>query len=475
MRDDASPLAPPGFGYVFAVAGAAVAVIVAALFERWFGLQDLSLVFMLAVVLVATRTRTGPALATAVLCFFAYNFFFIAPRYSLYIEARHGVATVALFLAAALVAGRMASTLAMQVHALREARRHADLRQALAQRLRVARSEEDVVHAAVDAYRDAFDAEAWVRLHAQGEPAPGSADQHGWWFLPLRGADTVLGTVGLKRPGGDVAVGAGARALAQTLAADLAQALQRVRLDAALQAERTAAERERLRNALLSSVSHDLRTPLAAILGAAESLERYADSMPVEDRDSLLALVREEGGRMDRYVRNLLDMTRLEGEVTLHRDWIGVDELIGAAVARVRRVFPERRIDLRIPPELAPLHVQAGLLEQALFNVIENAVRVSPAELPVEVGADADAGIVRIAVRDRGPGIPEQERERVFERFYSVARGDAHRGTGLGLAIARGVLQAHGGEIAVDAGAEGVGTVFTLSLPVATAPVEATP
>ena len=475
MRDRASPLAPPGFGYVFAVVGTAAAVGVAALFERAFGLQDLSLVFMLAVVLVAAHTRTGPALATAVLCFLAYNFFFIAPRYSLFIEARHGVATVALFLAAALIAGRMASTLAMQVHALREAHRHAELRQALAQRLRVARSEYDVVRAATAAYRDAFDAETWVRLHAHDAPAPGSADQHGWWFLPLRGAEDVLGTVGLKRPGGDVAIEAGQRVLAQTLAADLAQALQRVRLDAALQAERTAAERERLRNALLSSVSHDLRTPLAAIIGAAESLERYADAMPAEDRASLLALVREEGGRMDRYVRNLLDMTRLDGEVSLQRDWIGVDELIGAAVARVRRVFPGRVIGIRVSPELPPLHVQPALLEQALFNVIENAVRVSPVDAAVDVAADADAGAVRIAVRDRGPGIPEAERERVFERFYSVARGDARRGTGLGLAIARGVLRAHGGGIAVGEGDDGVGTVFTMQLPAATVPVEATP
>jgi len=178
---------------------------------------------------------------------------------------------------------------------------------------------------------------------------------------------------------------------------------------------------------------------------------------------------------MDRYVRNLLDMTRLDGEVSLQRDWIGVDELIGAAVARVRRVFPGRVIDIRVSPELPPLHVQPALLEQALFNVIENAVRVSPVDAAVDVAADADAGAVRIAVRDRGPGIPEAERERVFERFYSVARGDARRGTGLGLAIARGVLRAHGGGIAVGEGDDGVGTVFTMQLPAATVPVEPTP
>ena len=170
---------------------------------------------------------------------------------------------------------------------------------------------------------------------------------------------------------------------------------------------------------------------------------------------------------LDRYIQNLLDMTRLgHGGLTLNRDWIGVDELVGSAVSRLQRYQPGLRFDLRIATKLDPLWVHPALLEQALFNVLENAAKFSPPGEPIEVDArDAD-GALRIDVIDRGPGIPEDERRRIFDMFFSVERGDRGRqGTGLGLAITRGMVGAHGGSVEALPGLDGRGTPLRITLP----------
>jgi two-component system sensor histidine kinase KdpD len=480
----------PAAGYLLAVVGSLLAVLAAAAAERWVGLDDLSLVFMLAMLIVAARTRTGPAVLTALLCFLAYNFFFIEPRYTFYISARQGVATVVLFLAAALLAGRLASRLAMQVQALRAANQDAVARQALGQRLAVAANEDEVVKAANEIFRKSLDAHVWIRLGERGlhtadvEPpalpvlrqieglADGSRhaetiEEHGWWFLPLHAPRGPLGVIGLKLPAYVQALDESQRQLARAMANDIAQALLRTRLVADLQSERVANETERLRSALLSSVSHDLRTPLAAIIGAAGSLDSYGHAMGDDDRRALLDTVRSEGERLDRYIQNLLDMTRLgHGTLTLNRDWIGVDELIGSAVGRLHRYQPGTRFEVSVAPEIGPIWVHPALVEQALFNVIENAAKFSPPGEAVAIDAWRGDDTLTIEVRDRGPGIPEDERKRIFDMFYSVERGDRGRhGTGLGLAICRGMIGAHGGDVEALPGPEGHGTRLRITLP----------
>jgi two-component system sensor histidine kinase KdpD len=478
-------------GYLLAIVGSVAAIAVAALVERWLGVADLSLVFMLAVLVVASCTHTGPAVVTAMLCFLAYNFFFIEPRFTLYIGARNGVVTVALFLAAALLAGRLAAQLSMQIQALRVANDNAIARQELGQRLSVAANEEDVVQAAHATLGRALDAAVWVRLgnrglHVEGVEPPAlpvlrqvdsmeeparhveTIEEFGWWFLPLRAPDGVIGVIGLKLPPYLHRLDEAQRQLARSMADDIAQALLRTRLVADLQSERVANESERLRTALLSSVSHDLRTPLAAIIGAAGSLDSYGNAMDETDRHSLLETVRVEGERLDRYIQNLLDMTRLgHGELALQRDWIGIDELIGSATGRMRRYQPNVRFTIMIDPGIGPIWVHPALIEQALFNVIENAARFSPSgqSIAIEVQRAGDDRL-RIDIRDWGPGIPEGERRRIFDMFYSAERGDrGGHGTGLGLAICRGMIGAHGGEVDALRGADGVGTIVRIMLP----------
>jgi len=291
-----------------------------------------------------------------------------------------------------------------------------------------------------------------------------------WWFLPLVIDGESAGVVGLRLPENASRLDPEQRRLAEVMADDIAQAVVRTRLVSDLENARVTGETERLRSALLSSVSHDLRSPLAAIIGAAESLETYGASMDDADRRSLLDTVRQEGQRLDRYIQNLLDMTRLgHGGLALKRDWIGVDELIGSAIGRMQRYRPDTGFTVAVVGDIGPIWVHPALIEQALFNVIENAAGFSPPGEPIAIDARLDArGHLRIDVRDRGPGIPDAERARIFEMFYSADRGDRGRqGTGLGLAICRGMVGAHGGEVEALPG-EGGGTTIRITLPMLT-------
>jgi two-component system sensor histidine kinase KdpD len=453
-------------GYVVAIGTVLAATILAALLRRWLGLSDLSLLYMLAVVAVAARSDTGPAAFAALLSFLAYNFFFIEPRYTLYIAARHGVATVLLFLAAALLAGRLAARLARQVDALDDARRHTDARHRLAQRLADARDEDAIIDVARAAFADALQAEVWVQMRPAPQPAGAAAtvDDKGWWFLPLAAADEVFGMLGLRMADAAPRLADADRATVRAMAADVAQALVRVRLARALQDERVAREAERARSALLSSVSHDLRTPLASIIGAAESLEAFGDAMPADDRRGLVDAIVEQGRRLDRYIQNLLDMTRLgHGSLVPARDWVGIDELIGSATERLQRSRPSVRFDIRLPRDLAPIHVQGPLIEQVVYNLIDNAAKFASGRKPIGIDVRRDADVLEMRVTDDGPGIAADERERIFEMFHTDAHGDRiARGTGLGLAICKAIVEAHGGRIAAEDVAAGASVVVRL-------------
>ena len=476
------------------LAATAAAVALAWVSERWVGLDDLSMIFILAVVLVASRTRLAAAALAAALCFLAYNFFFLAPRFTLLISAHRSVVTAVLFLAAALIAGRLASKLRMQVLALRAANAHATVLQALGRRLGAATDLGQVLEAGREALARHPGAEAWLQVGEAGVP-PGPPDAidagavdwvrtHGqpagrytetlsgtaWWYLPLRDAERVAGIAALRFGIEQRSLPLEQRRLAEAMVEDIARAVSRVRLVADLETARVSGETERLRSALLSSVSHDLRSPLASMIGSASSLASYGTSMGEDDRRSLLDTIRQEGERLDRYIQNLLDMTRLgHTGLTLNRDWIGVDELIGSAVARLQRYQPEAGVLTTITDDLAPIWVHPALLEQAVFNVLENAAKFSPAGEPVEVDARMVEGALRIDVRDRGPGIPDEERSRIFDMFYSVERGDRGRqGTGLGLTICQGMVGAHGGDVQALPGRGGRGTLIRMTLPLMT-------
>jgi two-component system sensor histidine kinase KdpD len=198
----------------------------------------------------------------------------------------------------------------------------------------------------------------------------------------------------------------------------------------------------------------------------------YRERLTEDDQRTLAEGILGEGRRLDGYIQNLLDMTRLgHGALKLQRDWVGLDEILGSATARLRKLHPRVPVDTRLPADPPLLYVHAALVEQALFNILENAATFSPEDTPVTVQASLSDREWTIDVVDRGPGIPEDERRRIFDPFYSVARGDrGGQGTGLGLVICQGMIGAHGGRVEAFAGNDGVGTRIRVTLPASEPP-----
>jgi two-component system sensor histidine kinase KdpD len=218
---------------------------------------------------------------------------------------------------------------------------------------------------------------------------------------------------------------------------------------------------------LLTSVSHDLRTPLASIIGATSSLRELGDSISAPDRVELLDTVIAEARRLNGYIQNLLDMTRIEhGGLRIKRDWEEPSDIIDAAVRRVHENWPAAQVTVRIEPDTGLVHLHGELFVQALYNVIDNAIRYAPDGAPVSIVCSRDGDALRVEVIDNGPGLELNEHERIFDMFYRAETRDCHSGgTGLGLAITRGIIQAHGGMAFAEAGPGGTGTRIVLYLP----------
>lgn len=248
-------------------------------------------------------------------------------------------------------------------------------------------------------------------------------------------------------------------------------AIERTRLAADLEDSRVTAESEKLRAALLNSVSHDLRTPLVSIIGAATELAS-ARALSPADRDALTSTVLEEAQRLDRYVQNLLDMTRLGyGALNLRRGAVDLREIVGRVRSDLARVLGTREVVVDMPRDLPPVDVDPVLIGQVFVNVLENAAKHAPGRTAIAIRARPEASSIRVSVIDEGPGIPPADRDKVFDLFYRVRAGDGQStGTGLGLAIARGLVVAHGGNIRADAGPNGNGTSIDITLPVAKVP-----
>jgi two-component system sensor histidine kinase KdpD len=309
---------------------------------------------------------------------------------------------------------------------------------------------------------------AWRQERAAGwgtEMFPGADSR----FLPLRGSRGKVGLLGIKH-GEPQNVDPRQLRLLETFAAQVGSALERVQLSETARRVEVEIESERLRSSLLSSVSHDLRTPLGVITGATGTLLQHEEYLAPEARRDLLQSAHEEAGRLNRLVGNLLDMTRLSsGTLCPNKEWHPLDEVVGVALDQVDPRLDGREVTVVLPSDLPPLLIDAVLMEQVLINLLENALKYTPPRTALEISARATAGAVEIAVADRGPGISTRERTQIFEKFYRVELNRWGGGVGLGLAICRGIVESHGGRIWVD-DREGGGAVFRLSVPLGDPP-----
>jgi two-component system sensor histidine kinase KdpD len=284
-------------------------------------------------------------------------------------------------------------------------------------------------------------------------------------YLPLTGASKVLGVLTLRPAEPEQLHDPERLKLLQALVGQTALALERCELAEAAKHASALAETERARNALLSSVSHDLRTPLAAITGAATSLRDDAGTLSTATRWELAEMVAQEAGRLNRVIGDLLEMTRLEsGAVPLRTEWHSLEETVGAALVRLEKRLGDRPIRTTIPADLPLVPFDDVLFERVVWNLVENADRHSPPGQPIELSAELDEPFLRFEVADHGPGLPAGEEQRVFEKFYRGPGEPPGSGVGLGLAICRGIVEAHGGSLWAANRPEG-GAVFTVQLP----------
>jgi two-component system sensor histidine kinase KdpD len=473
-----------------------VCTLLANLMSRRFDSAGLTMVYLLGVVVTAVAFGRVPAVVASILSVAIFDFLFVPPRFTFEVADAQYLVVFAVMLAVAVITGTLTARLREQREESRMGERRAEALYRLTHDLAVRSSVQEVLQAAVDRVSELFtarvaalvpgddgvldvmagDPEAaaagpdraaaeWAFSNGQAAGAlsgipPGARGIH----TPLIAGAKILGVLSLDTAARDA--GAEGQDLLRALSSQTALALERCRLSDEAQRIRAQIDVERARSALLSSVSHDLRTPLAAIAGAASGLRDGAGALSAEAREELAQTIEDEAERLDRLIGNLLDMTRVEsGTLRVRKEWHSIEDIVGAALTRLERQLGGRAIRLMLPAGLPLVPADDVLLEAAVRNLVENAHKYSPADAPIDVTAWVEAPWLRLDVADRGIGLREGEKERVFEKFYRGEAGRAQPGAGLGLAICKGVVEAHRGSIEASNRPEG-GAVFTIRLPI---------
>lgn len=458
--------------------------------SHWLPPASLPMLFVLGVLATALTTSLVPAILAAVLGFVGHNLLFTVPYFSLSVASHSDLLTLFVLLIVGITAGRLASRQRQQLVGLRETQLLGNALLSLSQGLATASSPVEVLRQGSQAISLALGQPVFaLDRHYQywagsTEHKPGQTDKAAIdWCLAQKqsaGAHTatlnaaeaqyhhlsdelVLGIL-LANP-----LASSAEHQLQALLTDIRAALARIDLNERLADSQLQAETDRMRAALLSSVSHDLKTPLATIMGAGSTLLEYGDRISSEDRSELLHSVQEEARRLHSYVQNLLDMTRIGSpDFQLKRDWVDLADLVENARRRLDSSWRQHKLLVHFDQQIPRLYVHGALIEQVLVNILDNASRYSPAGTPIEFKVMlADPDLI-IDIIDIGVGIAESDRDKIFNLFYTQPVGDCgSRGTGLGLAISRAMIEVHGGRIWAFSGPNGNGTCMRISLPLA--------
>jgi two-component system sensor histidine kinase KdpD len=467
---------------------------------RQVNITNVALVFLTAVLASSVVYGLWPSLAACIVSALAYNFFFLPPYYTFTIADPENVVALFFFiLVTAIASNLMARVRAQGVVARERAKATEDL-YLFARKLAGVFTLDDLLWATAFQFaqmlklrvvillpegesvavragyppedmleEDDVAAAKWVWEHAT--PAGRGADTlpgGQWLFLPMRTGRGTVGVVGLNRERPGVLLTPDQRRLFDALADQAALAIERINLAHDIDRNRLSAETERLRSALLTSISHDLRTPLASIQGSASSLKTYGTTLDDAAKQELLGSILEEAERLNRFIANLLDMTRLEsGAVAPKLELIDLSDVIGSALRRASKVLAQHEVELSLAAGLPMLKLDPVLFEQALFNLLDNAAKYSPPGSKVTVKGEMAGGRIHLSVSDDGDGIPPHDLERIFDKFYRVQASDHKRaGTGLGLAISRGFIESMGGTLNAANRADSRGAVFSITLPV---------
>jgi two-component system sensor histidine kinase KdpD len=494
---------PSRFRLVPFIEGAAlVAIALGAgiLLDEILNVQNLALVFLIAVLATAVRSGLWPGLFASVAGALCFNFFFMEPRYSFTVHDPESIVALLFYLLVAVIASNLTAAVQRQAAAARQRARTAEDLYLFSKKLAGTGTLDDVLWATAfqiasmlkvrvvillpegdgiavragyppdDTLVDADIAAArWAWEH--NRPAGRAADTLPGakrLYLPLRTGRDAIGVIGLDNDRQGPLLTTDQQRLFEALSDQAAIAIERVQLVADADKAKLAVETDRLRTALLTSISHDLKTPLAAILGAAGTMREYAEKLDKDAQLDLIGTIIDEAERLSRFIVNLLDMTRIESgamqpNFALHY----VGDIVGTALSRAAKITVQHRTEMDVPSDVPMVKVDPVLFEQVLFNLIDNAAKYAPEGTTIRIEAKHLGQSVVVEITDEGPGIPEEDLERVFDSFYRVRKGDTVRaGTGLGLSISRGFIQAMGGRITAGNRTDGRGAIFTIKLPV---------
>jgi two-component system sensor histidine kinase KdpD len=486
--------------YAAALLAVAVALGVGELIEPFLGIENVDLVFLTAVVGIAVRYGLWPSLLATVASSLCYNFFFLPPIYTFTITDPTNIGAFVFFTIVAVVVSHFAARGRTRTVAAHERVRAVELLYAFSRKLAGVGTLDDVLWAT--AYQTALmlkvrvvlllpengpiavkagyppedtldDADiaaanwAWQNDRSAGrgsDTLPGAKRL----FLPMRTGRGPIGIIGIDSDKPGPLLTPDQRRLLDALIDQSALAIERVRLVEDLERAKRAAEADRLRSALLTSISHDLKTPLAAVLGAAGTLRDLSSALSEREKADLLATIVDEAERLNRFIANLLDMTKLEsGALVPNAAPHDIGEIVGSALRRASKILAHHHVELEFAADLPMLELDAVLFEQVLFNLLDNAAKYSPHGTTIRIQSWREQDSVCLQVLDEGAGIPPEELEHIFDKFYRVEKGDQVRaGTGLGLAISRGFIEAMHGTITAANRTDRTGAVFAIKLPI---------
>ncbi|MGB3067845.1 MAG: DUF4118 domain-containing protein [Ottowia sp.] len=487
-------------GYAAAAAACGLVAVLAAPLHGVLELTNIVMLFLLAVVGVALRHGRGPATLAAFLGVALFDFFFVPPRLSLNVSDVQYVITFGVMLVVALVIGQLTAGLRAQAEAATEGERRVRGLYQMSRDLSAALMPQQVAEVGARFLRAEFGAKSALlvadddnRLSSQdgasaevdmavaqwsfekGEPAgPGThtLPASRCLMLPLKAPMRLRGVLAVQLARAEL-LAPEQRQLLETCASLLAISLERIHYIQVAQSSTVQIESERLRNSLLSAISHDLRTPLAALVGLADTLGMTPPPLTAPQTEVADA-IRASALRMNALVSNLLDMARLEsGVVQLRLEWLPLEEVLGSALAACAQVLHNRPVEVQLAPDVPLLHLDATLIERVLVNLLENAVKYTPPATALRIGAEVQDDAVRITVDDDGPGLPPAREDAVFEKFERGSKETATPGIGLGLAICRAIVEAHGGRIHGENRLENhriAGARFVITLPRGTPP-----
>jgi two-component system sensor histidine kinase KdpD len=488
----------PSYWVAFGIS-VACTVLAAAMFP-FFELTNLVMVYLLGATITALRLGRGPASFAAVLNTAAFDFFFVPPRYSFAVSDFQYLVIFAVMLTVALIIANLVANVRAQTRVAGARERRTAILYAMSRELAATRRLEDLARVAVKHVAETFDSQAVVLVpdtkgsleHPRSAPDAGSlqgADLSvAQWvyehdtpaglgtdtlpgtaalYLPLKGSHSTLGVLAVLPRQQRRLLLPEQRHLVETFAGQIALALERARAQEDVESTRVAAETEGLRNTLLASISHDLRTPLAVITAASSALNDESMVFDEAKRHSLIGKIEAKANEMSGIIANVLDLMRLEsGNVTLRPSWIVLADLVNPTLERLQARLAGRVVATVLPEDLPALHVDGALMIQVLVNLLENAAKHTPPGTGITIRAAREDGFVRVDVEDQGPGLPAGDPERLFEKFQRGHEESNTGGAGLGLSICRAIVQAHGGRIFAVTRPEG-GATFSFTMPTA--------